>query len=239
MPTLASVDELRTHLNLGSDTSQDDRLQQILDGVAWAVERYCHRSFNRREATEYYDGTGQPVLLLRRRPVTAVANVWLDATGANGDGPSPFAATTLLTVGQEWTWPRDGEVPGDDGQPTPAGVSGKLIRLGSNLGGLFDTGRYRGTLAATYRAGVWPPGLGNVKVQYTAGYGYVPDDLRLAVLQFASLVRMTAAQGGLVLGSERLGEYAYSMLQYTGTQEPGGPVSGVRSFLEPYVERWV
>lgn len=222
MPDLVTVDELRTHLKV-TGTAEDDRLAQILDGVQWAVESYTHRSFAAADATEYYDGTGLESIRLRRRPVAAVTGVWLDAGGLYGDGPGGFAADKLLTAGRDYTWKRDG--------------SGLLVRLGINAGGSLFASRYVGTLAAPYRGGAWPVGIGNIKVRYTAGYDVPPEDVRLAVMQFAGIVRLTAANGGLVLGSERLGEYAYSMLQVQGGQEPGGPVQGVRNLLEPYVER--
>jgi len=131
--------------------------------------------------------------------------VWLDGGGYYGDGVGAFAAGTQLVVGRDFALKRD---KGDLGE------SGLLVRLGGGIinGNMWShpwPGLRRGTLTASAPP-VWPPGLGNVKVQYTAGYAPVPADLVDATLQVAAWVRRCGPQGGPIT-SEQIGRYSYQI----------------------------
>lgn len=216
---LSDLSKLKTFLGLSGTNEEDGKLSSILAGVDRAVKNHLGRG--RRSTaftnwpetgsgTEYYDGSGYGDLLLRYSVVTAVASVYLDATGYYGDGPSAFAATTLLTSGTDYVLVRD------DGSTSAVG---KLRRIGGQGGvSLNDEWHWwpsevgRGSLSAT-RGPCWPRGEGNIKVTYTAGYATtaIPADLQLAVHQLCSFVRAGAEHGGQLLGSESLGEYSYSL----------------------------
>lgn len=105
---LSSPVRLKTLLGT-STTAEDELLAQLVLAAEGAVERYCHRTFDRREYVEHYDGHGQPDLVLHRVPVIDVLAVWLDSNGHYGDGINAFAAETLQTRGSDYVLIRDGE----------------------------------------------------------------------------------------------------------------------------------
>lgn len=124
--TLTTLEEFKAHLGTTSDC-EDERLSQLLEGVEAAVETYCGRKFAAAQATEYYDGHGRSLLDLRRRPVTAVASVHVDALGYYGQGPDAFADDTALVVGADFVLRRTDASEGNGGllmaikRPWPVG----------------------------------------------------------------------------------------------------------------------
>jgi len=98
---LFNLTELKTYLGItGND--EDDQLQFIVDGVNKAAVEQLERDIESAEATEYYDGHDDKTLILQRRPVTAVAGVWVDPTGYAGQGTNAFASTTEWTAGSDF-----------------------------------------------------------------------------------------------------------------------------------------
>lgn len=76
----------------------------------------------------------------------------------------------------------------------------------------------------------WQPGVGNIKVQYTAGYSTCPPDVQGAI--HAIVARMRAdIQQGRPMQSETLGAYSYSLLM--GGDE-GKEMSSARAMLLKY-----
>ena len=212
MPSLTTVDDLKTFLQIASsDTSEDTRLEELLDGVEWAVESFTKRRFASRSYTEYHDGNGRQLVVLRNRPVTAITSVKVDATGYYGNGTNAFAASTAWTIGTDYT-PKN--LTADEDNP------GLLIAL---KGSMFD-GR-----------GVWPEGIGNIEVVYTAGYQTIPSDLILAVHQLASGVRQGAVKGGPI-ASETIGKYSYTLLAGNSGSAGGVSIADARSCVARYRE---
>ncbi len=175
-PILTTLAKLKTHLSI-ADTSEDALLTQLLLELDEVVASWTGRAkvpgrnpFESVAASEYYDGTGRNVLVLKRRPVTLVSAVYVDALGAYGHGTDPFAAATALPLGADFA-PSSLDASEENG--------GLLIRLGG---------------------AVWPEGQGNIKITYTAGYVTIPVDLEMAVHQLAAAVREGAQHGGIVGG---------------------------------------
>lgn len=195
MPTFTTLTKLKYHLGIPTtDTSEDNKLNQLITEVEASVLRYLRRgNFISEQKTEYYDGTGRETLVLRRRPVTAVAAVYRDSQGYGGQNPDGFASTSILTAGSDYF------IPSLDENEQNGGI---LIAIGS--GGFF-VGDYE-------NVGQWPVGRGNIKVTYTAGYNTIPDELTLAVNQMIAAIRAGTEKGGLI-GSETFGEYSYSLLR--------------------------
>lgn len=70
---MVTLDELKTFLKI-TDTSEDARLTQILDGVINATKRYCGREFTQDTYTErvdFYSG----ICAVRETPVTDVTEI--------------------------------------------------------------------------------------------------------------------------------------------------------------------
>jgi hypothetical protein len=55
------------------------------------------------------------------------------------------------------------------------------------------------------------PGLGNIRVTYTAGYSSTPDDLKLAGILLARVIMLSSANGGQMVASESLEYYSYNL----------------------------
>jgi hypothetical protein len=222
---LASVPRLKLHLGL-TTTAQDDRLAQLVPEIDDAVKRYLGRNVEAEDRTDYYDGNGQRDLILRHPPISAITNVWVDATGSYGDGPNAFASTTLQVAGQDYVLVRD------DGTRS---LSGLLRAVGFGFNGALTA--YPSNIAAKWRRRVWPVGEGNVKVEQRSGWeeGDVPRDILLACDQFGAFVYRTATYGGLYIGSSvHLGEFSKSLLATRG-QYP--EIGSVQQLLAQYVDR--
>ncbi len=219
MPILTTLAKLKTHLSIPqSDNTENALLNQILAEIDKAVLRFCKRGFSSEETTEYYDGSGRELLLLKRRPVTAIKGVWVDQSGYYGHGSGAFADST------EW-------VIGTDFAPLSLAESeenaGMLVAIGGSSFPSFSP------TSDSCGVRIWPEGRGNIKVTYTAGYSHVPDDLALAVHQLAAVVRKSAQQGtGGVIGHETFGEYSYSLL--TGDTASGIEMVAARGILAGY-----
>lgn len=182
-------------------------LVQLIDAASAAVERYCKRKFELTERTEYYSGNGQSALPLRQYPVESVADVWFDATGYWGQGANAFTADPLV-AGSDYALAYDGENADGD----PVSQRGLLVRVGGQYGtwvGWYPQNYWSGKLAAT-RLPVWAPGQGNFKVQYTAGYATIPDDLQNACTDLVAWAVRNQPNGGPIQ-SEGIGSYNYSM----------------------------
>lgn len=231
--SLAGLSDLKTLLGIPtSDTSQDDALTLLLEGVDAAVKSYTKRPYlEATEVTEYHSGSGRPELVLRHRPVTAVSAVYLHSRGYFGKGPSAFPAGSLLTEGVDFVGQYDSGVTGAESR------SGLLIRLGGP-GGMempWDCparAGLRGSLSATL-APYWQKGVGNLKVVYTAGYNPVPADLRQAALQLASWGYLNAAQGGTPITRESFEDYDVRFAEDLDREKELG---STRTLLAPYRE---
>ena len=102
-PTLTTLAEFKTHLGIASsDTSQDTRLTQFLVGVEEAVKNFCREGLKSETVTEYYDGSGRELLVLRRRPLTAVSSVRVDAFGRAGLGADAFPEESAWEIGEDF-----------------------------------------------------------------------------------------------------------------------------------------
>jgi len=151
---------------------------------------------------EYIDGNGYRDLVLRQPFITGVTDVWVDSTGAYGDGPTPFAASTKLSKGNDYALVREG------GQ----GKSGLLRRLTYSTIGFFpsDLFLFRSGGLGYSKPAYWPVGYGNIKVQYDYGFNPIPDDIKLAVETAVGTIRNTIKYGW-PMSSENLSDYSYSL----------------------------
>lgn len=218
---LVSLSDAKAFLGI-TGTSQDKRLAGVLAGVEKAVRTYCHRDFTSKERTEYYNGNNRQRLALRERPVTTVTSVQLDNTGYFGKASGSFGASSTLTEGTSW-------VLSYDSRDSGVSDSGVLIKL-PGVQSTFVT-------ISEQREAIWPLGVGNIKVVYTAGYTTIPADLQLAVKMLTSLTHASADQGG-PLESETLGDYSYTRAAGMISGNGKGPrdLVDVRRILAGYRE---
>lgn len=105
MPSvLTSLANLKRHLGIpASDAAEDTFLQQTLVALDQVVLGWTGRkTFASAAATEYFDGTGRETLCLARRPVTAIAGVWVDGNGRYGYGSGAFPSSSAWNVGEHF-----------------------------------------------------------------------------------------------------------------------------------------
>lgn len=194
LTTLCSV---KAYMGIpSSDTSRDGVINAMIPGTSKAATKFMGRRFGEYRYTEYYSGNGTAQLVLNHTPVSPTdLEVWVDPTGAWGQGPSPaFPDADKLDVG---TYALELD--------TPEGLSGSgiLVRIGNVWP--FAATRYwlnqSPPLSAdgTIRSG-------NIKVAYTAGEP-VPDDVTLACNMAISYF-MNANQAGGFITSEQYEDYS-------------------------------
>lgn len=220
-PTLVTLDDFKTHLGITSD-DDDTRLSTVLCGIEQSVKGFCRNDILSAEATEYYDGTGDGELVLKRRPVTAISTVRVDANGAYGNGSNVFGSTTEWEFGTAYT-------------------IRSLSETSRHNDGILKSlkGRAPGW-AQLPGIGVWPEGVGNIKVTYTAGYSSTPDDLALAIFQLASAAwAMTEEKGLAPVSEETIGRYSYTLMRGDEQAVSGINLVNARAALERYrLEEW-
>lgn len=142
-----------------TDNTDSSLISRLIDEVDHAIGRACNRidsagqqTFQSAERTEKYDGNGQPVLVLRNAPVSAVSSVSL----VDSSGTATALESTAYTVDL---------------------VNGRLLWNGAG-GSWFQLGYDNpAQLGARGRVG-WPTGFQNIQVVYTGGYATVPHDLQ-------------------------------------------------------------
>lgn len=152
------------------DTSEDVKLSLLIKMASSWIEQWCGREFEVKSRTEFYSGTGTMELRLRNRPVFTTPNpaVRIDEEGwFNAEGDR-FDSTTALTWGDDFALVLDD-------RDTVSSRSGILVRRRNFWP--KPSVRQRGYLSPFIGKG-----YGNIRIQYTAGFGVdtLPEDIRLA-----------------------------------------------------------
>lgn len=200
MPTITDLRELKKILEIpDTDTSEDVKLNFLIEQASIWIEEYLNRPLFYRERTEFYRGTGRRKLLLRARPVytTPPIRLFLDGGGAYGSTTDAFdPGTTEKIYGEDFALQID--------QPDGTSRSGILLRLN----GYWPTPGVRSQGMLSPYLG---ESLGTIKVIYTAGYTIdkLPAKLRLACNTLVARLRHFFPLG-LELNSESYEERSIS-----------------------------
>lgn len=197
MGLLTTLCKQKTSMGLDeSNTASDETLILLIEEVSSLVEEYCGRKFGTATVTEFYSGDNTPVLVLRQRPVAAIINIWTSERGYWGQGEDAFDSDALLVAGDDYVLEKD--------QSDGSSRCGLVHRLNGVWSRPFVVDA--GNLSA------WAPeGTGNVKVQYTAGFGAIPGGVALAVQLTVARFWKTMKNGGLVTSSETTPGYSYTL----------------------------
>lgn len=211
-----------------NDDTKDVAINANLAAADAVLKMYCKRDLEppSEPYVEYHSGRGRRILVLRQRPILSpddIVGVWLDQTGYAGQGEDAFTDDPL-EIGRNFMLRIDGSN-GSSESAILEMIASPFVSYGQG-----------GTLWGGPRGAVWPRGQGNIKVEYTAGYNPIPDDLiRAGALLCALMVRTgPSATGSAALTSESLGGYSYS-LSYPGTDDPP-EITSARQILSRYRE---
>lgn len=200
---LITVADLKTYLGITS-ASEDTFLALLVSGVDAAVKRYLNREIESATYTgEVYDGSGGMSLFLEEFPVTAISEVKVsdDFFGGYDNTTGAFESANLV-------WVRNTDY-----------IVRRLDESERNVGELIST------------RGVWPEGVANVRVTYTAGYTTVPQAIQQACFLICKELRQSRDASGN-LKSETLGDYSYTVL--SSADEGGASIATAKSLLGPY-----
>lgn len=180
-------------LSIASASEADDAALTLMINAASAlVIRHCNLKIERSNYVEYYSGTGFQKLVLRQTPVVQVNHVWLNNVSGNwGTGSDPFPSSTELTQGVHY-WLKDED---SDGTGSDCGILVSSTYWPDNLI------RSRDKVQLEYLNG-----LGNIKVDYDAGYlaASIPANIKMAVIMQLQYWRRSIRFGEAPL-SEKLG----------------------------------
>jgi len=89
---LCSLAELKLFVGIStSDESLDTQLEEYINGASWLLKEETGRFLKAQAITEYHDGTGSLLIMLRHRPVNSV-------TTLHSDSARSFGATTLIAA---------------------------------------------------------------------------------------------------------------------------------------------
>ena len=169
MTALIQLGELKEYLTITSNT-YDNKLSNIIVMVSSAIESYCGREFHSQYVSELHDG-GRSSIFVNRIPVNNVNSVmeyngmhYVPLTGPNSTGelPNLYANATQVV------------------QYTYDGDTGQFSRNTGEDSGFPDLSYFSPTIFADYKRGV--------KIEYNGGYDSIPNDLKIAALDYSKLL---------------------------------------------------
>lgn len=140
--------------------------------------------------TEYYDGTGTDVLILKEAPVTAITSVSLMSD--DGQTASAYAST-------EYRFDTD--------------LSGRLFRGGATRGRFAGPSEFVSATRIEHQTAswgtspCWPEGINNIKVVYTGGYATIPTAMAMGLYRMVDHLISNRGPGSNLV-SRSLGEYS-------------------------------
>lgn len=227
---LATLSDVKTHLGITGST-YDSQLTMWLAAAIAGIKQACIGwDFEQITRTEYYQPDGD-VLISRYKPIKSITSIYEDAGAAWGQASGAFAASTLLTAGDDYALAQDGS--GVNGEVSRSGL---VYRIGKNWAQCTKPVTIAQTnVNAMMRRVV--PALGSVKMIYVSGYDAVPSDVNLAVCFEVDMMRQMKGKGGGTVQSEGLGVYNYSLANVEKACKPFGyflsPATG--TLLAPYL----
>lgn len=184
------------------DKSEDVSLSFFLEQASTLMEEIMNRrGMEKKQRTEYYNGTGTQELLLRSRPVflEPLPEIYVDGNGFFGAVSGSFNAHTLIDYGGDWSlWI-------DDPDNNTISRCGIVIRNHA----FWPRPRQRVHGLLTPYLG---DSFGNIKIIYTGGYTVdtLPSDLRQACNLLVARMRYIFPLG-MELTSESYEERNISM----------------------------
>ncbi len=191
---LTDLQETKAILQIPSGDTTGDKLLLFLIEIAsdW-IQEILGRDLEKKERTEYYNGTGTQNLPLRARPVFTdpVPRVWIDSNGDFGAPTNSFQSSNEVTYGGI----NNGFCVSVD-QDNGTSRSGILIRTGT----YWPRPTYRSFGLLTPYIG---QATGNIKVVYTGGYTVdtLPSQIRFACDTLVAKMRSLLPEG-MEIGSE-------------------------------------
>jgi len=88
---LCSLLELKLFIGITAGTSTyDTQLEEFINGASWLLKEETTRFLKAQSITEYHDGIGSNLIMLRHRPVNSV-------TTLHSDSARSFAAASLIS----------------------------------------------------------------------------------------------------------------------------------------------
>lgn len=90
---LTTLDHVKEYL--GSVAADDSLLTNLIARVSRLIEAFCDRAFPRATYTEILDGSGRPLLMLRRAPIVSLASVHMSQDQV-WDGTTLLAASSIV-----------------------------------------------------------------------------------------------------------------------------------------------
>lgn len=188
-------------------TRHDTQINALITPIEHLMNDWCSRKLEETTHTEYQSGDATEKLLLRHFPLSAIAGVWVDNSGAYGYGPDPFASATALTQGIDYVPSKERHtVIGSGSWICQDGV---LLHLKGGWPRCPHKFSLRDDALASEAGAYW----GNIKVTYTAGFtsSNLPQQLRLAEAWAIAAAMRTGRFGDAVFVGEKLGEWEYKL----------------------------
>ena len=200
-----------------SDSSLDSVIDLLISQAEELVKGYLQREIEQASYTEYYSGTGTPVLVLNQSPVQSVTSVYIDPKGYYGDGTDAFPESSLLVSGTDYVLRKN------NASATEVSDSGILYRLGTDWNRPQKT--QRGQLASS-------PGIGkgNIKVAYIAGWETVPADIQFATNRLVTAMLESRNHAGRI-HSESIEDFSYTL---SGSENEASLLDSTKGSLSRY-----
>ena len=122
---LTTLADVRLYLRFKSGFTSDDALvEKLIDRATGQIERHTARKLKARALTEFYDGTGTKVLILREKPAVSVEEVNLDPI-------RNFGTTTIISPELVILSVEEGTITVGPGIPVTLGIATAVFAFGT------------------------------------------------------------------------------------------------------------
>jgi hypothetical protein len=199
---LTTLTILKTYLTIPlSDTLEDSLLNQLITSVSALITESCNRQFflstnAANPITSYLSATGGQWIVLPVWPVQSITSIFEDYYGYYGQNPNGFQPDTQLTAGQDYALRVD--------QPDGSSRSAMVLKIASTWQTQYNS---QLGMLSWYNVG----GLGNIMVNYVAGFPTVPSDLQLACCRCIAMARLSGPYGNKLKNGSFEGDWSYAL----------------------------
>ena len=197
--SLVSVSEVRDYLSINNETS-NAKLSMLANMASSVIQSYCGREFSSSYVVEFHDG-GFSSINVNRPPINNVNSVsqFNGSSYEDLQGPNLTVACLNASSNADYVWDTSGLITVDT-----QGVRNLSVRSVPTF--------------SNYAKGV--------RVEYNGGYDDVPDDLKLATLEYIKL-----------LNKQDLGVMSKTAFGQSSTKNPlsSNLPAHIRGMLDHYV----
>lgn len=195
--SLITLAEYKAFIEVTGST-KDAYYQMIIDAADAFLKQQVQQNLQSQVITaEYHAGRNRNFIIANERPVQSIQQLYYDPEGRYGQLSGSFdPVTSLQTLGTDYILKVD--------QTNGTSRSGIIYLLGGQ--GVARRERKFGNLNPQIM-----PTFGTFKLNYTAGFVTIPNDLKWATKALARALQLASKNAGMITKMESTKYYEYQL----------------------------